>query len=138
MLVLLLEGSEGGLRGERVTEERQVMSMAHSLNFCQMWDNASAISPMKPPGYLVPVITVNPKWSKRALACLTIAGLMIRMDLIGLGKYSLAGLVDINKLNTFLIFSKLPPVTASSAYQGYNTVETAAFICSGSGSISMP
>ena len=65
MLVHLLEGTEGGLGGDdREAEERQVMLVAHSPILARLWDDFSEAVPMKPPGYLAPVVTWKPKCSK--------------------------------------------------------------------------
>ena len=84
------------------------MPVDHSLTFCQLWDNLSAVDPLKPPRYLVPVTTVNPRWLKCALARSIIAGLTTSMDLVSSGKYPLAGPVVCNKLITFIISLKIP------------------------------
>ena len=102
-----------------------------------MWEDLSGKEPTKPPRYLVLVMTVNPRWSKCTLARLTIAGLTTSIDLVGLGKYPLAGLVVANKINTFFTSSKLPPTTASSEYYGCRHVGTADFNCSVIGSMPM-
>ena len=85
-----------------MTEKSRVRPVIHPETFWQMWDNSSEQEPIKPPVYLVRVTTIKPRWSKCALARSTIAGLITSMDLIGSGKYPLAGLIVTNKLNTFL------------------------------------
>ena len=114
------------------------MVVFHSDAFWRMWDDLLEQDPMKPHRYLVPVMSVKPRWSKTALARSTIAGLTTSIDLIGSGKYPLAGPIVINNLNTFLTSSNLPPTTALSAYHGCNDVGTTAFNCTVSGSIPRP
>ena len=73
-------------------EDKQVMPVVHSDTLAWMWDNLSDRVPMKLLRYLVPVTMVKPRWSKRSLAHLTIAGLTTSIDLLGSGNYPLPAL----------------------------------------------
>ena len=93
---------------------------------------------MKPSKYMVPVVTWKLRWSKCALACLTIVGFTTNIYLVGLGKYPRASHLVSTKLKILSISSNVPPAAVFSAYHGCKLVGTTAFNCRVSSNILIP